>query len=154
MMVSAMFRQFSAIFLVSMLMSVLACSSGARALEQPDGTWKYQAELSAKEAVNGSVLLVKITETPPTVSAADIIVHYQGRDYPVFKFQNGFEAVLGVPYDKPLGLSKVEILIKKDMHSLPMTLPFTVKDGNYPSEELKVDASHVNPKKADLLRIR
>ena len=144
MMVTAMFKR-SKFILIAGVFSVL--SSNAHAAEVTAPT--FHAELSAHAAVNGSILLVKMTNASQAGSS-DIVVKYNGRHYPVFSTQGGFEAVLGVPYDKAPGPATVEVIFNKTS----TVLPFEIKDGNYPSEVLKVDDRHVNPKKADLLRIR
>ena len=140
-----MFKHFKAT-LVGGIFAVLSSTA-----QSADIQAKFHAELSAQAAVNGSILLVKMSQgTGPKADPTEIEVNYNGRHYPVFTTPDGFEAILGVPYDKTPGPATVEVIFKKESS----ILSFTVKDGNYPSEVLKVDDRHVNPKKADVLRIQ
>jgi murein DD-endopeptidase MepM/ murein hydrolase activator NlpD len=112
------------------------------------------AEISASEISDGSIALVSVI-LPPELRRGAISGKYEDIALPFYpspeRGEGVYEAVLGVPYSQKPGPGKV--LITAGEKSLE--LPFTVVEGQYLSEKLKVAPSKVNPtKKKDLARIK
>lgn len=122
-----------------------------------------RAELSSSEAADGSVLLVtlKLGESKRALSSAAsgaqtkggelVTAVFEQTSLPFFKVdEDTYQAVFGVPFNHKPGPAAIKV--KFDGKELE--LPFTIVDGNYRSEVLRVDGRHVNPRKKDLVRIK
>jgi murein DD-endopeptidase MepM/ murein hydrolase activator NlpD len=115
-----------------------------------------KAELSASEAVDGSIIIVTAKISPEALSLrsqapAGIFEDIKIPFYAVPAKGSGvFEGVLGVPFSHKSGSFPVVVRYGE----LESQLPLQVRDGNYPSESLKVDPRKVNPKKKDMIRIK
>lgn len=142
----------SAMFRLSNTTLILLLAVSAHAAHAAHTVMKPEAKLSAAEAADGSVLLVNIEA--PGKTATDIIVRYGDADFPVFSEKGGgtfFQSVIAVPFNTKPGAAVVHVILGGGE---PLQLPFTIKDGGYLSEVLKVDNRHINPRKKDLVRIK
>jgi murein DD-endopeptidase MepM/ murein hydrolase activator NlpD len=114
-----------------------------------------QAELSATEVQDASIVVVSVRAPEGLERAESITGEYEGIDLPFYpapeRGHGVFEAVLGVPYGQRAGVSDVKI----KLGAATIALPLKVYEGVYASETLHVDKRHVRPqKKADLQRIK
>jgi murein DD-endopeptidase MepM/ murein hydrolase activator NlpD len=149
---------FGGIFLLSS-----ACAT-AKTLTQEEVTQSIQpppvnlkAELSSNEVVAGTLARISL-RLPSEYRNQPILGQFEGIELPFFPVpehgQDVYEALLGVPYDRKPGLGVISIKVGEGSRTVEFQLPFQVKDGNYPSEILRVDGRRVNPtNKKDLARI-
>lgn len=111
------------------------------------------AELSATSAIDGGIVLVNVHGVPP---GANLEAKFESTELAFYPLTVGgsFQAVLGVPFNHKPGPAQLDVVVAvtgEPAHALP--LPFTITDGKYPSEKLKVAKRNTNPKKADVTRI-
>jgi hypothetical protein len=140
----------------------------------PSGAWSVA--LSPPETAPGTLVLLtldgkKLWDRIPAASdpgvgqpRKDSVLQAKGEFagitfpfYPAFdRGEAIYEAVLGIPYERPLGLSPVRITLE-GVGIPPETLdvPLQIIEGHYPSEVLRVDGRRVKPRlKKDLIRIQ
>jgi hypothetical protein len=133
------------------------------AIKEPDGsetTYRLagaEAEISSKEAIDGSIVLVtlKILDALETM---DVQGEFGEIKLPFFlnpDLGNGiYQSVLGVPFGYRPGPAVIKLKWKKGEEEKHLEIPLVIVDGKYPLESLKVDPKHVNPSKKDMIRIR
>jgi murein DD-endopeptidase MepM/ murein hydrolase activator NlpD len=111
-----------------------------------------RAALSAHEAVDGAILLLTV-RLPAEAAGTEPRAEFEGNEIPLFATpQHGagaYEAVFGVPYNHAPGPAALTVRYGEQT----VSVPFTIKDGNYPTENISVSDRFVNPRKKDLLRI-
>ncbi len=144
-----LFSQFlKTLFVISIF---TACASGPIAAEKD-----FQAKLSAKEAIDGSLLWVQIQyhgKVVPKPDAKMIKVSFEGTEYATFETETGYESLIGVPFNTPPRESTVEIVITQTTGEEKISLPLKIKDGQYKIENLSVEGKYVEPPKKTMKRI-
>lgn len=154
------FEKFRAWGALVLLLSSCA-SGGQRAAASSSGASDVQAELSAQEVANGSIVLVTVKlpeKLASHVTADSVTAGFEGATIPFFpvgKDASTYEAVLGIPLERATGETKVTVFVTDDSkETRTIELPFKVVDGKYPVEELHVNPKHVNPPKKAMVRIK
>ncbi len=110
--------------------------------------------VSASKALDGSILLVKITGGD-LKNVKDMKVVFEGVDFPVYSEENpaALGALVVVPFNSKPRSSKIEFSWSQGSAKKNQTAPIEIVDGNYRSEVLTVDDAHANPSKKALKRI-
>jgi hypothetical protein len=117
-----------------------------------------RGELSSKEVVAGTLVLVKVN-VPTRFQNNSITGEFEGIKFPFYpsdsKDEAGvFESLLGVPYLRKPGPGVIQVRMGEGSETASLELPVNVIDGDYPSEVLHVNGRRVNPtNKQDLARI-
>lgn len=139
------------------LFSMMGCTSLLK-MRQPASPSldEFQAELSSQEVMDGSVLIVSLRGRPEAPEVQDIVGEFENIRFPFFTNPSlgGYQAVLGIPFNHPLGSAMIQIHFLVGSEKKSLSLPFQIKDGHYPYEQLRVDSRKVNPRKSDLIRIQ
>ncbi|OFZ83365.1 MAG: hypothetical protein A2583_16090 [Bdellovibrionales bacterium RIFOXYD1_FULL_53_11] len=146
------------VFVAIAFLTLFACGSApkkdAAELSSPVAVSPVKdigAALSAEEAVNGSVVLLKIVAPD---SAGEASVEYEGRELPVFPLSNGETvSLVPVPFDRKPGPSVVKVRFGDITEIKIHEIPLRVLDGGYPSEVLRVDPKQIKPPKKYIKRI-
>jgi len=151
--------------LLTSLFHLVSCTATVkppvvREIEPEAGVLKAEllkAELSSHEVVAGTLAVVKVS-VPKSRTGEPIAGSFEGIELPFFptpELGTGvFSAVLGVPYERNPGPGKIFIKLGEGSSASSLEIPFEIKEGDYPSEILKVDGRRVHPtQKRDLLRI-
>lgn len=114
-----------------------------------------QFSLSSVEVIDGSVLWVNV-KTESGVKASDLIGKFETTEFKFYPMKGDlqYQALLGIPFNHKPGQAEVKIQYQLGDVRTNLSLPFTIKDGNYPSEEIKVSTKHVHPNKKDSERIK
>jgi murein DD-endopeptidase MepM/ murein hydrolase activator NlpD len=112
----------------------------------------FKAELSVPRATDGSVVFLKVT-APEVKSEEELDAEFEGVKLPFYTrvSKDGsktYEAVLGVPYAHKPG----QVAVSVRMGDKVTSVPFEIIDGQYRSEQLKVDPKFTKLKKKDLER--
>lgn len=168
MMAKGLFERFERFtFLSTVFVGALLCTSAcatAKALTNEDVAQTIQpppvhvkAELSSNEIVAGTLARISL-RLPVENRNGPILGKFEAIDIPFFpapeQGEDVYEAIVAVPYDRKPGPAVISVKVGEGDKTLNFQLPFQVKDGNYPSEVLRVDGRRVNPtNKKDLARI-
>jgi murein DD-endopeptidase MepM/ murein hydrolase activator NlpD len=156
------FRRFKVCFLGS----VLALGAGASAFtaepsQAPASTPPTlpRAALSTLSGADGSIFILTLN-LPAQVDATLLSASLEDTtDIPFFpapeKGEGVYQSVIAVPFNHAPGTVDVRVSVPPSgtEKAETLTLPFTVVDGHYRSEVLKVDESKVSPPAKDLKRI-
>ncbi len=116
-----------------------------------------EATLSGDRVQRGAVLLLAVRLPAAAGEKPVLRAEFDGLELPVYSVGEGlFEGIVGVPFDYRLGETAVKVVASTgdDESDQVLSLPFTVLEGDYGSETLKVSPRHVNPSKKDLARIK
>lgn len=116
---------------------------------------EIRADIEDPVVETGSVTLLRVA-VPEKFKSKPISALFEGVElpfYPATDVQSTgqvvyFETLLSIPYEKKPGSATATLRIgdEKDPQAMTFPLEFKVKEGNYLSEVLHVDASKVNPK--------
>lgn len=122
----------------------------------PSASRSLAAELSATEATNGSIVRVTV-RVPGEMLGQKLSATFEGNEIPLFPVPSQgagvYEAVLGIPFVQKPGILKVAVRAGEGDAARTLELPVTVKEGTYPSSELKVAPKYTNPDPKSLKRI-
>lgn len=143
--------------IVFLCVPVSACSSVSTSQTRLNLDSDIQAELSASEISDASVLMVTITLPGETIADAEINGKFAGKEIPFFSVpERGhgvYQALVGVPYLFDPGETMMEVRVREGSRERMLKLPFRVVEAEYRSETLRVDPSKISPSPKDMKRI-
>jgi uncharacterized cupredoxin-like copper-binding protein len=131
--------------------AVASAALAAPVMQQGDG---FTAAVSPAQVPDGSLVLVNVSFEKPF--SGKITATFEDKTfsfYPMNDVPGGatqFQGAFGVPHSHKVGAAQVSVTVEG---LKPVTAGFTVVDGQYNSEVLKVAARKVNPLKKDMPRI-
>ena len=119
-----------------------------------------EAALAFGSLADGSIQIVDVL-APDSLEAARIRVEFEGEEVPLVALSSAggrrrLQGFFGVPFNRTPGKARVHVSLLDGAGGKTIEqadLDFESVDGNYRSETLKVDDSHVNPTPRDLKRI-
>jgi murein DD-endopeptidase MepM/ murein hydrolase activator NlpD len=114
----------------------------------------YSIQVSPAQVPDGSIVLIDVSFKQPF--SGKVSATFEDKTFSFYPIgpkgeSTHFQAAFGVPHNHKLGSAEVTVSVDGMKTT---TAGFTVVDGNYKSEVLKVAARKVNPLKRDMVRIK
>ena len=112
--------------------------------------------LASQEVTNGSLLLVQVDTRKLGPPVDNLRIIFQNNDYAVyphpFSATDNHFGLIPIPFRTVPGPAKLVLSWANSRGDHRRTIPFRVMAGKYKIDELKVDASRVNPNKKNIAR--